>query len=1352
MEVGGVRVVATNCRPPATPCQPVLKLMASPAVGGPVGTVVVRRPPRRSSPDLPSGEVILEAPPEIPKATGRQLMQSLMMVPMMAGSGAMALMFTGNASGPLRYVVGGLFGMSALGMVGMGMMSGGGAGKREMGYARREYMRQLSQHRVRVTRAALQQRKALAYLHPDPDELWSVAASYRLWERRRDDADFGVARIGVGPQALATTLIPPATRPLEALEPLSALALRRFITTYTSVPDLPAAMAVNGFARVHLRGDPDGARGLARAVLGQLATFHAPDDLLIAVCAAPELQEEWEWVKWLPHALHPEKSDALGPVRLFAPVATTLEAILDDILADRPRFDPSAPNSSGGPYVVVILDGGNVAGSDDLMTEGGVEGVTVLDLSSTPPRTLDRGTVVFDIDDDGVLTCETVDGEIEVDHPDVLSVAVAEGLARQLAPLRLSAAGPGEQPMNAELGLADLLDLGDPYEFDPADTWVPRPNRDRLRARFGIRPDGTPVELDLKESAQDGMGPHGLLIGATGSGKSELLRTLVLALAVTHPSNTLNFVLIDFKGGATFTRLDRLPHTSAVITNLADELPLVDRMTDALNGELLRRQELLRQAGNYASLRDYERARAAGAPLEEVPTLLVICDEFSELLSAKPDFIDMFVQIGRLGRSLGVHLLLASQRLEEGRLRGLDTHLSYRIGLRTFSATESRVVLGGSDAFELPKAPGHGYLKYGTDPMSRFRSAYVSGAYRRASVRAQAPGRSGAVSLLEYGTGYVGQIESDDMAESVGVEDDEMGDSLLDLLVERLEGRGKPAHQVWLPPLKEPVTLDQLLPALAPTPERGLAAGHPELAGTLRAVIGVVDRPLEQRRDPLTLDLSGGAGHLVVVGGPQSGKSTTLRSIVAALALTHTPREVQFYCLDFGGGTFAGLRGLPHVGGVATRQDTGAVRRTAAEIRQLLSLRERRFEANGVDGMATYRRLRREGKFGEDPYGDVFLVIDGWLTLRNDFEDLEDSITDLAARGLSYGIHVLGSCARWFDLRSGIRDLFGTRLELRLGDPSDSFIDRKAALNVPATEPGRGITQTKHQMLVALPRIDGMAVSEDLGEGVGRMVEAIRQAWLGSGAPPVRMLPATAGYESLPAGRTEQGIAIGIAEQDLGPVYVDFAADPHFLLFGESESGKTAFLRMVARRIVESYSPSEARIVLVDHRRSLLEVVEQEYLVGYGTSGPVTQGLMQQVAEAMEARLPGPDVTAEQLRNRTWWRGMELFVLVDDYDLVNSPSGDPLTPLLPYLPQARDLGLHVIVARRSGGAARALYQPLLMGMREAGTPGLLMSGDREEGPLLGNVRPQQLPPGRGWLVNRRGQAALIQLGWLPPPH
>ncbi|NEE51917.1 type VII secretion protein EccC, partial [Streptomyces sp. SID8455] len=159
-------------------------------------------------------------------------------------------------------------------------------------------------------------------------------------------------------------------------------------------------------------------------------------------------------------------------------------------------------------------------------------------------------------------------------------------------------------------------------------------------------------------------------------------------------------------------------------------LTLVDRMGDSIRGELNRRQEMLRDAGNYANIHDYEKARSAGAPLQPIPSLVLVIDEFSELLTAKPDFIDMFVQIGRIGRSLGVHLLLASQRLEEGRLRGLETYLSYRIGLRTFSAAESRAAIGVPDAYHLPNVPGSGLLKFGTEEMVRFKAAYVSGVYR----------------------------------------------------------------------------------------------------------------------------------------------------------------------------------------------------------------------------------------------------------------------------------------------------------------------------------------------------------------------------------------------------------------------------------------------------------------------------------------------------------------------------------------------------------------------------------------------------------------------------------------------
>jgi S-DNA-T family DNA segregation ATPase FtsK/SpoIIIE len=1250
-------------------------------------------------------------------------------------------------------VAGGLIGFSMIGMMAASMLQGGGGpSKKELIAKRREYMRHLSLHRRKVRRTAVEQREAMFYRHPDPVALWATAGSHRLWERRSMHADFGVVRIGVGPQALATPIIAPPSRSLDELEPLCASALRRFVLTYSTVPELPIAMAINGFSRVHITGQIDRARSLVRAAVAQLCVHHSPEDIVIAVVAGTQERPSWEWAKWFPHALHPDRTDALGSLRLVTTSMPALEAMLDDMLASRPRFNPSEPSAQvPGAHLVVVLDGGDVAGSSHLMGGSGIEGVTVLDLTTPPPRLLDRATLVLDIDKVGGLRSRTADGEASIGRADELSEVEIEALARQISPLRLSIGGKGEQAMNNALDLADLLGIDDPFTYDTADGWAPRANRDRLRVPIGIDPDGLPIELDIKESAQDGMGPHGLLIGATGAGKSEFLRTLVLALAATHDSETLNFVLTDFKGGATFVKLDKLPHTSAVITNLAEELPLVDRMTDAINGELLRRQELLRAAGNYSSLRDYEKARTSGVPLAPMPSLLVICDEFSELLSAKPDFIDMFVQIGRVGRSLGVHLLLASQRLEEGRLRGLDTHLSYRIGLRTNSAMESRVVLGSPDAYELPRAPGHGYVKFGTDPLVRFRAAYVSGVYRRDSGGRADSSVTDRATVLEYDTQYLAPaIEEEELEAVVEDPDDGMGDGLIDVMVERLQGKGVPAHQVWLPPLKEPPTLDQLLPTLVEDDERGITVANPDLRGALKAQIGLIDRPLEQRRETLTLDLSAAGGHVVIVGGTQSGKSTALRTLIASLALTNTPREVQFYCLDFGGGTLSSLRDLPHTGGVYGRADVDQVRRTIAEVANLLLVRERRFAELGLEGMGAYRRRIRAGQVSDDPFGDVFLVIDGWLTLRNDFEGMDAVVADIATRGLSYGVHVVCAATRWMDFRPVIRDLFGTRLELRLGDPSDSYLDRKTAMNVPADTPGRGITTEKMHVLTGLPRIDGIQETEDLSDGVAALVQDIGKAWQGPTAPAVRLLPEIVEHSRLPLD-VSRGIPIGLAENDLGPVYIDMSTDSHFLVYGDAESGKSAFLRSFATRLVEQYDAAQARIVLIDHRRSLLGAIESDMLIGYGTSAAKTQAIVNDITAVLTKRLPGPDVTPEQLRTRSWWGGPEVFILVDDYDLISSGSANPVAGILDFLAQARDVGLHLVVVRRSGGAGRAMYEPILMRLRELATPGIVMSGNKEEGALIGAVKPQPLPPGRGWLVTRKEGVRLIQLAWLPPP-
>jgi DNA segregation ATPase FtsK/SpoIIIE, S-DNA-T family len=1319
-----------------------------------LSTVIYRRPPRRPAPELPRGEVLLESPPELPESVSSGFGAAMTYLPMAAGGGAMALMFAGRGGGPLQYVTGIMFAVSMFGMMGGQMGRGAGEKKRKLNAERRDYARYLSQARRRVRRAAKQQREALLWRNPDPDALWSVALSSRMWERRITDEDFGAVRVGLGSQRLAVQLIAPETKPVEDLEPVSAGALRRFMRAHTTVAELPVAISVKGFARVTFRGDIEITRSLLRAMVAHLVTFHSPEDLRIAVCASRDRAPLWDWTKWLPHALHPTDVDAAGPVRLFAESLIEIENMLGADLTQRPRFGSGSP-SSADPHYLVLVDGGRV-GFDSQLATAGVHAVTVLDASGSVSREAERGTLRLSIAPDrlDMLGKDRANNDTvsRIGRPDSLSLDAAQALARQLAPYRMSVGGDPEDALSKNLGLTQLLGLGDPYQVDPAVTWRPRAPRDRLRVPIGVGPSGEPVDLDIKEAAQDGMGPHGLLIGATGSGKSELLRTLVLGLAVTHSSETLNFVLVDFKGGATFSRLEDLPHTSAVITNLADELSLVDRMKDAIEGELNRRQELLRDAGNYANLKDYEKDRENGAPLKPMPSLFVVVDEFSELLSAKPDFIDLFIAIGRIGRSLGVHLLLASQRLEEGRLRGLDTYLSYRVGLRTFSAIESRVVLGVPDAYELPNGPGHGYLKIDTTTMLRFKAAYVSGTYQGPKEGARRQVAAVAQQIVPYTNYYMQPVRPSQPAEPEAKIDDAGGESLMDVIVQRLIGRGQPAHAVWLPPLEEPSTLDQLLPPLAVSALHGLCPAGWDGRGRLQLPVGLVDKPYHQRRDPMWLDLSGAAGHTVVAGGPQSGKSTMVRDLMAAMALTHTPSEVQFYCLDFGGGTLSSLLGLPHVGSVASRMEPDLIRRTLAEMNTLLEDREKRFTANRIDSMATYRRMRRDGKVTDDPYGDVFLVVDGWGVVRADFEEVEAQVTQLAARGLGYGIHVVITVQRWMELRPALKDLIGTRLELRLGDPSESEIDRRTAVNVPEKNPGRGLTREKLHFLSALPRIDGDQRADTLIDGVADMCTQVAQAWKGRRAPDVRMLPEMYPYTELPLASKDisPGLPIGIDEDALAPVFLEFGSDSHFVAFGDTQSGKTNLLRAIATGITQRYTPDEAKIIFLDYRYGLLDAVSTPHKIAHGFSSNHAGPIVKNVVEAMTRRLPPPDITPDRLRARDWWTGADLYLIVDDYDLVATGMNNPLQPLLEFVPQARDIGLHLVIARAMGGAGRALYEPVIQRMKEIGTPTLIMSGTKDEGVLAGTVKPQPLPPGRGRLVTRRG-ARLIQTAYIPPP-
>lgn len=1331
---------------------------------------MIHRPARGAVPAMPLAPVELPPPPVTGAGSAASGTAMRVLMPMLGAAGAASMLLSN--SNPLRMIAGGaMVAAAVLGGVAALVFYRSGA-RKKAAEDRARYVRFVRETRVALQGDAGVQREAAAFRHPAAVRLSEIVRDpLRVWERRRADADFLVVRGGFGSGDISR---PVAVRgkenPLQPNDPVAQAQLDRLLIRSRTVTNLPVAVPLRGV--VSLVGPPEVTSELLRAMVMQVAALHAPEDVRIHVCVGQADPGEFEWMAWLPHLLDVRSFD--GPIgrRMISRSAEELSAELEQhirrrvsVRTEQLRARPGAAVYPGDRLIIIVPRGGAAIDPLALIPAPHTPGdLGICVITSNERRRLEptHVDVRVTVEEDRTCAVEIVtaaptrpgemDSEAQAEFArtvlgartgviDDAPISVAAGLARFLAPMRLAADPTPDAPLETVVGLDALLGVHDFGTYDISEMWQPRPLADFLNVPIGLDAAGKPVRLDIKESGQQGMGPHGLCIGATGSGKSEVLRTLVLSLAVAHPPHRLAFVLVDYKGGAAFAGLDDLPHTTAMVSNLADDAGLVDRLHDALLGEMQRRQRVLQDAGALPNVTAYNERRDAGQDLPPLPNLFVVIDEFGEILSAKPDFIDLFVQIGRIGRSIGVHLLLATQRLEEGRLRGLESHLSYRIGLRTFTAQESRTALGVPDAHSLPPVPGSGILKVDPDIFSRFKAAYVSGVYEPTEdkVATEMPPVPMPFGLFNDTEEWLAdRIASGALASGPEPREvDRFAATTLDVAVSRMRDAAEKVTQIWLPPLPAELDFTTVLGEFTTTPERGLTTSDASRWGNLRVPVGLIDKPLEQWQGPFELDLRTSGGNVCILGAPQSGKTGALRSLMIGAALTHTPREVDFYAIDLGGAGLSVLAGLPHVGGVATRFEPDRVRRTVAEVMAHLTLREQVFARRRLDSADDLRRNFEH--IPELDVADIFLVIDGWASMKDDYEELLPMIQEIGNRGLGFGVHLVLTSGRWADLRLPMQAVMGTKLELRLNDPLDSTIARKVVENIKPTTPGRCIGSDKLLIQLSLPVLQNnldCASTRQLED----TVNAIAEAWSGPRAPEVRMLPTTLDYTAFRAAHPRIApVLLGVDEAELGPVTLDFATtDQHLLVFGDSESGKTNLARIIINELLTSYTDDQLVFAVFDTRRTLLEAVPDDYLGAYAGTPSAATGMAGGIAAEIEKRLPPDDLSPTQLRDRSWWTGPEIFVIADDFDLLSPAGPGPLAPLLPYIPQARDLGLHLIVLRRSGGAARALFEPVIQTLKENGATGILLSGDRQEGQIWPGAAMSTQPPGRALLI-RRGQ-------------
>jgi DNA segregation ATPase FtsK/SpoIIIE, S-DNA-T family len=1021
----------------------------------------------------------------------------------------------------------------------------------------------------------------------------ATAPDPRLWERRPFDSDFLALSGGYGEVPFRPRL---ADRHTPGGDAEVVLAEHGWL----QLAPVEVPLAKGGV--VGIVGDRGQALSLARALLCQAAVLHGPADLTVAVLTEPGGREDWDFVKWLPHA-----RDAGGAAGRQLAVGTTAGAALAGELADR---DPDDPRQ-----VLAVLDspalieGRGAAGRALLRAGEKVSGIVIARTSERLPAAC---TTVVELADEA--------GEARLLRPQIgqridpllvagMSPETARECALALARFEdadLQLAG-GALPDH--VGLLSLLGIGEPEAGDLRRRWASSTGEIGLVARFALSEDG-PLDIDLVSD-----GPHGLVAGTTGAGKSELLRSLVAALAAAHSPLRVNFVLVDYKGGSAFGEAAELPHTVGMVTDLDEQLG--ERALLSLEAELRYRERVLRER-RATDIIEYDRLVAQGeaAPL---PRLLVVIDEFATLASELPDFVPSLVGIAQRGRSLGVHMLLATQRPSGAVNENIRANTNLRVCLRVQTPQDSSDVIDSPAAARIPRnQPGRAQVRLGPSELIPVQTALVSGV--------TAGPAAAAVSTEPFVVTGHGDGRNGSDAESSASSD------LQRLVVAATDAfaQERTLRRPWLPPLPGEVGLDELL-----------AMGPPRALGGEQGIVvplALADDPEAQAQYPIGWNL--GAGNLLMYGIGGSGTTTALSTLALALAETTDPARLHIYVLDFGAGELGALADLPHVGAVIGAAEHERQRRLLRRLRGELGVRRSMDPAARASAPRIVVLLDGYGGFASE-HGDI-----GGDALR-------EALARVWADGAELGIHVAIAADRLGAVPTALASLAQQRLAFQLADVADYAQFGLMRRAIPQFVPGRAVAGGSAQVIqVARPDpahpLAGEVASRGARVGGATPTEG--------GPPPVGVLPESVGIDALlGAGRAEREplfIPFGIGDETLEPAGFELYEGDHAMIAGPARTGRTTALLVVAEVLSRLY-PEIPLVGVATRRSALRECAALSKVI------TAVEDLGELVTELRDA---------EQLH----------VLLVDDADIVDDPTRG-----LSDLFAAPRANLHAIVAGRT---------------------------------------------------------------------
>jgi S-DNA-T family DNA segregation ATPase FtsK/SpoIIIE len=1095
---------------------------------GAAGTIPFNRPPR-PAPAPPAETVPAPAPP---KSGGAKVPLSLIGI-------VTPLLFAGVMFAVLKNPSMLLFaGLSPL----MGIantIDGKRRGRRTERGEKERFRTELAEFddRLGATADAERQRRELA--GPDPAEIMRRVdlPSVTLWERRPGHPDFLQLRAGVGDVPWEPPVHLPAAAG-EFPEELGETVARHAVLAGSPVP-----VDLSGGGVVGIVGDRPAALALARSLVCQAAALHGPADMPVMVLAAPGLGAAWDWAKWLPHTRDPSggarmlSADAEMSTRLVEARLRAFEA-RPPTERERRSFGDGPPV---GPTLLVVVDDESLTEGRRAPTRSLLRGDGGLVAGIVIAPTIDRlpavCTTVAEITDPGGvadLVLPQAGRRVSSFAPAGMADDVARDCARALARFEdpeLDLVGAG---LPASIRLLPLLELEECSPDAVLDRWKAAGPDPRPATPVGVSEDGV-FSVDFVSD-----GPHALVGGTTGAGKSELLRSLVAGLAASVDPDHLTFVLVDFKGGSAFDECAALPHTVGMVTDLDEHL--AERALRCLEAELKYRERALREAG-ATDLPDYLRKGLA----EPMPRLLVIIDEFATLKAELPQFIDALVGVAQRGRSLGVHMLLATQRPQGAISENIRANTNMRIALRVQEPGDSAGIIDVADAAAIPRtAPGRAYVRLGPGEVVAIQSALSTGARSDAAIAAVdvAPFVYGPQPRLPAPPPPAGGSTA---ATGAGAEGDG-GEPETDLTVlvrtirDAFARTGRPLpRRPWPDPLPQEVELDAVVDdALARERAAGLAT-----PGATIVPFALADDPEAQTQYPV--GWSPGAGNLLFYGLGGSGTTTALTSVALSLARLRSPDDLHLYALDFGAGELRALESLPHVGAVLTAGERERQTRLMRHLRGELDRRR-------AMGIAAARA---------EPV--IVTLVDGWSAFAAEYNDLAstaawEAFTRVMADGPEVGLLTVATADRTGAVPAAIASLVQQRVVLRLPAKTDYAVFGLRAGDVPDMAPGRAIVvSTPQEVQIGRP-----------ADGVAAAAVCIASLHPAPTRPPLRVetLGTQIGFAALGTvarlGDRPWQVPIGVGEADRTAVGLTVYQGEHAVVAGPARSGKSTTLLTVA--------------------------------------------------------------------------------------------------------------------------------------------------------------------------------------------